>query len=40
MRQAMLELEVEPGLRERLQQAFEGTADWMRNRAEPGQPAG
>lgn len=40
MRQAMLELEVEPRLRDRLQQAFEGTADWMRNRAEPGQPAG
>ena len=40
MRQAMRELKVEPRLRERLQQAFEGTADWMRNRAEPGQPAG
>ena len=39
MRQAMQEQGVEQELRARLQQAFDGTADWMRNRAEPGQGA-
>ena len=29
---AMQELDVEPGLADRLAQAFFGTADWMRNR--------
>jgi hemoglobin len=33
MRQAMLETDVDPGLAQRLDQAFFGTADWMRNRA-------
>jgi hemoglobin len=37
MRQAMREEGVEETLGARLQQAFGGTADWMRNRAEPGQ---
>ena len=32
MRQALLELQVDQTLRERLQHAFDGTADWMRNR--------
>lgn len=33
MDQAMAETGVSPGLRERLQQSFFQTADWMRNRA-------
>ena len=37
MRQAMQEQGVDETLRARLQHAFDGTADWMRNRAEPGQ---
>lgn len=37
MRQAMAEEGVDEVLRAGLQQAFDGTADWMRNRAEPGQ---
>jgi hemoglobin len=32
MRQALVELEVDPALAGRLEQAFAGTADWMRNR--------
>ena len=32
MAQAMREREVDPGLAERLAQAFFGTADWMRNK--------
>ena len=32
MRQALLELQVDETLSERLQHAFDGTADWMRNR--------
>lgn len=32
MSQAMREREVDPGLAERLAQAFFGTADWMRNK--------
>jgi hemoglobin len=32
MNQAMSELAIEPALRERLAEAFHGTADWMRNR--------
>ncbi len=31
MNQAMIQLELDPALQERLQQAFAGTADWMRN---------
>lgn len=31
MRQAMLECELDPALRERLDAAFMNTADWMRN---------
>ncbi len=31
MRQAMLECELDPALRERLDEAFMNTADWMRN---------
>lgn len=34
MDQAMSELSVAPDLRERLKQAFFGTADWMRNQPE------
>ncbi|MGE3863364.1 MAG: group II truncated hemoglobin [Burkholderiaceae bacterium] len=34
MRQAMIDQGVEPWLRERLEAAFDKTADWMRNRAE------
>lgn len=33
MRQAMDECEVEPALSAALSKAFQGTADWMRNRA-------
>lgn len=33
MRQAMADSGVEPGLAERLDESFFGTADWMRNRA-------
>lgn len=32
MRQAMVELEIEPGMAERLGKALAGTADWMRNK--------
>lgn len=32
MSQAMREREIDPGLAERLAQAFFGTADWMRNK--------
>ncbi len=32
MRQAMAELQVEPAMRQRLDDAFFNTADWMRNR--------
>ncbi len=40
MRQALDEQQVDPELSRRLQEAFAGTADWMRNRAEPGQQTG
>ena len=33
MQQAMLELQIEPALAQRLAESFFGTADWMRNRA-------
>jgi hemoglobin len=33
MQQAMVGLNVEPGLAQRLMESFFGTADWMRNRA-------
>ena len=33
MRQAMAECGIDPGLAEGLANAFQGTADWMRNRA-------
>jgi len=33
MTQALRECEVDPALATALQQAFQGTADWMRNRA-------
>ncbi len=39
MRQALEEQGVDAALRARLDEAFAGTADWMRNRAEPGQGA-
>ena len=39
MLQAMADTGVEPVLRAALLQAFFGTADWMRNRPEPGAPA-
>ena len=32
MQQAMLELQIEPALAQRLADSFFGTADWMRNR--------
>lgn len=32
MRQAMVELDIEPGMAERLGKALSGTADWMRNK--------
>ena len=32
MRQAMVELDIEPGMAERLGKALAGTADWMRNK--------
>lgn len=32
MRQAMAELDIEPGMAERLGKALSGTADWMRNK--------
>lgn len=38
MFRAMDELEVDPALQERLRNAFAGTADWMRNQAEPSAP--
>jgi hemoglobin len=38
MFRAMQELGIEPGLQRRLQTAFAGTADWMRNKSEPGVP--
>jgi hemoglobin len=41
MLQALDELQVEPELRRQLHDAFAGTADWMRNKAEPdNMPAG
>ena len=40
MRQALDEQRVDAELSRRLQEAFAGTADWMRNRAEPGQQTG
>ena len=33
MRQAMSECDIDPALAEALAKAFQGTADWMRNRA-------
>ena len=33
MRQAMVEVDVDPDLAKRLDESFFGTADWMRNRA-------
>ena len=33
MAQAMRELDIDPALRDRLVEAFHGTADWMRNRS-------
>ncbi len=39
MLQAMADSGVEPVLRETLLKALFGTADWMRNRPEPGTPA-
>lgn len=34
MAQAMRELEIEPALARQLTQAFQGTADWLRNRSD------
>ena len=34
MSQAMRELEIEPALVQQLTEAFQGTADWMRNRGD------
>lgn len=39
MLQAMEDTGLDPALRQGLLQAFFGTADWMRNRPEPGAPA-
>lgn len=39
MQQAMADCDVEPALREVLLKSLSGTADWMRNRPEPGTPA-
>lgn len=39
MLQAMADSGVEPVLRETLLKSLSGTADWMRNRPEPGTPA-
>lgn len=41
MTQTLNEIEMEDDLRRQLHEAFAGTADWMRNKAEPGNmPAG
>jgi hemoglobin len=38
MLQAIEDCDIEPALREPLMKAFYGTADWMRNKPEPGAP--